>query len=359
MKFVLSNYHHRPGHSGGGDLHIEAFINEAIGQGHRLFSLPTCLHPSVKRIRPDALGQWWHLRDADVHYLRLQDDFPRHKISRWFCPPWRSLASRPALVWEFNTIPEQGVCIGRTLEEIALSRARFARAAPHCDLAVCVSESIADYARTELGIARTIVIPNGAHLIPPQTTPRGPEFDVIWAGSAYIRWHDFGLLREAARLLQENSAAPRIRFHLFGAGTEKLPDLPANIRAYGPAPHAEVCSASMRMHAALCLYEPGPADYSSPLKFYDSLASGLPVITTPQPQMDAVHREMETTGLIVTDRRPATLARILGDLANDEPRRLVHAARGQRVIATRYNWPALMNTLLNEVSTVVQKPRGC
>lgn len=358
MKFVLSNYHHRPGHSGGGDLHIEAFIDAAIRQGHRLFSLPSCLHPEVKRIRPDALGQWRHLHNADVHYLRLQDDFPRRKISRWFGPPWRTFTPRPALVWEFNTIPEQGACIGRSPAEIGLARDRFRRAAPQCDLAVCVSQAIADYARTELGVTRTVVIPNGAHLRPPAAPPPGPGLDVIWAGSAYIRWHAFDLLRDAARLLHEDPSAPRIRFHLFGSGTEKLTGLPPNVRVYGPVSHAEVCDASARMHAGLCLYEPGPADYSSPLKFYDSLAAGLPVITTPQPQMDAVQHEMDSTRLVVSDRRPVTLARILAELAEDEPRRLRHSASAQNQIARRHNWPALMDTLLKELASLVRARRS-
>lgn len=358
MKFVLSNYHHRPGHTGGGDLHIEAFIQEATLRGHRLFSLPACRHPSVHRIRPDALGQWTHLLNADVHYLRLQDDFPRRKISRWFAPPWRSFAPRPALVWEFNTIPEQGACIGRSPGEIALARDLFRRAAPRCDLAVCVSQSIADYAHSELGVTRTVVIPNGAHLRPPADLPPGPGLDVIWAGSAYIRWHAFDLLRDAARLLHEDPSAPRIRFHLFGSGTEKLTGLPPNVRAHGPVSHAEVCDAFTRMHAGLCLYEPGPADCSSPLKFYDCLAAGLPVVTTPQPQMDAVQREMDSASLIVADRHPATLARILTELANDESRRLRHSASARDQIARRHNWPALMGTLLKELEALVRERRS-
>ncbi|HSI08171.1 MAG: glycosyltransferase [Rariglobus sp.] len=358
MKIVLSNYHYQPVHSGGGDLHIEAFIQTAVSLGHTLFSLSSCRHPSVRSIRPDAFGQWWHLRNADVHYLRIQDDFPRRKLSRWFTPPWRSLAPRPALVWEFNTIPEQGACIGRSPAEIALAREHFRRTAPHCDLAVCVSRSIADYARTELGVSRTVVIPNGAHLRPSLANRHGPDFDVIWAGSAYICWHDFTLLREAARLLFDDPAAPRIRFHLFGSGTEKLTGMPPNVRTYGPVSHAEVCTVGARMHAALCLYEPGPGDYSSPLKFYDGLAAGLPVITTPQSQMDAVQHEMGSADLIIADRRPATLARILAGLAADEPRRLRHSAAAQHLIARRCNWPALMETLLGEVSALVRKRRA-
>ncbi|MBC8008699.1 MAG: glycosyltransferase [Burkholderiales bacterium] len=357
MKIVLSNYHYHPGHSGGGDLHIEAFVHEAARLGHRLFSLPSCRHPSVHPIRPDALGQWQHLRDADVHYLRLQDNFPRRKISRWFTPPWRSFAPRPALVWEFNTIPEQGACIGLSPAEIALARQHFRHAAPYCDLAVCVSQSISDYVHTELGVARTLVIPNGAHLRPPAPHRTGPDFDVIWAGSAYIGWHAFDLLRDTARLLHDDPAAARIRFHLFGPGTETLAGLPPNVRTYGPVPHAEVCAASARMHAALCLYEPGPADYSSPLKFYDGLAAGLPVITTPQSQMDAVQNEMGASGLIVADRLPATFARILTTLADDEALLRRHSAAAQHLVATRYTWTSLMNTLLGEVAALVQSRR--
>lgn len=357
MKIVLSNYHYHPDHSGGGDLHIEAFIRAADSLGHTLYSLPSCRHASVRAIRPDALGQWWHLRNADIHYLRLQDNYPRRKLSRWFTSPWRLLAPRPLLVWEFNTIPEQGACIGLTPAEIAANREHFRCASPSCDLAVCVSEAIAGYVRAELGVRRTLVIPNGAHLGPPPSPDTRGEFHVVWAGSAYIRWHAFDLLLQTACLLHADPASPRICFHLYGRGTEDLPGLPPNIRAHGPVSHTEVCAAFARMHAGLCLYEPGPGDYSSPLKFYDCLAAGLPVVTTPQPQMDAVQRELDSADLIIADRQPATFARILRELAKDETLRLRHAASARRIIAERYNWTALMTSLLDEVSSLVQKHR--
>lgn len=358
MKIFLSNYHHRPGHCGGGDLHIEAFIREAAALGHELVSLPTCTHPAVRRVRPDALAQWWHLLGADIHYLRIQDDFPRRKLSRWFTPPWRSFAPRSALVWEFNTVPEQGACIGRSAAEIARARDDFRRAAPHCQLAVCVSEAIAGYARAELGVARTLVIPNGATLAAPPPPRESEGLDVIWAGSAYIRWHAFDLLRAAAVLLHRDVSAPPVRFHFYGPGTEKLDGLPPNVTAHGPVSHETVRAACGRMHAALCVYEPGPGDYCSPLKFYDCLGAGLPVVTTPHPQMDIVQNSMGAGSLVVADRSPASLARILVGLARDEPLRRRLAAASQAEIADRYEWSALMRTLFATLETLPRNRRG-
>src|SRR5690606_11308801 len=229
MKLVLSNYHYRPEHPGGGHLHIEAFIRQAVEAGHSLHAWDTCRHPSVRTLPAGLIGQGWQLRDADLLYVRLHEAYPRKPFSRWFTPPLRRFIPRPRLVWEFNTIPEQGTCIGQQPWEIELNKDAFRRAAPHCDLAVCVSEPIVAYVREELGIQHTLVIPNGGHLRPPAPPPPADAFNVLWAGSAYIRCNHFELLLAAARQLHAGPAGNKVRFHHYGPGTEKLADLPANV----------------------------------------------------------------------------------------------------------------------------------
>ncbi len=357
MKIVLSNYHYRRENSGGGCLHIEAFISQALASGHLLYAKPCCDHPGVHPLSPHLAGHWWHLRDADLHYVRLQDSYPRKKTSRWFIPPLRRLAPRPLLVWEFNTVPEQGACIGLPPDVIEREKADFRHAAPHCDLAVCVSEAIAGYVRAELGVKHTLVIPNGGQLRPPPPPVTGPWFNVMWAGSAHIDWHEFNLLAASARQLHEHPAGQNIRFHLYGHGTEKLTGLTPNVLVHGPVSHQTITTDSSRMHVGLCLYQQGPADYSSPLKFYDCLGAGLPVVTTPHPQMDAVQQTMDANRLIVGDRQPSTLSRILFDLAADEPRRRRHAERSRQMIAETYNWPALMTKLFTCLEEFVRERR--
>ncbi len=357
MKIILSNYHYRENNSGGGNLHIGAFIRQLVKRGHSLLAKSSCSHAAVGVFPTHFFGQLRHLRSANIHYLRLQEAYPGENAARWFTPPLRRLLGSTALVWEFNTIPEQAACIGQSSKEIELTKKSFIKAAPYCDLAVCVSEAIAGYVRTELGVRQTVVIPNGGDLRPRRSFDVGDTFDVIWAGSADIQWHEFDLLFASARHLLQIPEGQKIRFHLYGPGTEKLPDPPSNVTIYGPVPHEEINAAFIRMHAGLCPYQAGPADYSSPLKFYDCLGAGLPVITTPHPQMDAVQAEMGSTELIIADRKPATFARILIELSINKARLDRHSEQARRIIETKYNWASLMDTLADRLQDLAGKTR--
>lgn len=355
MNIALSNCGYRPDHSGGGDAHVEAFIREALVSGHELVGWPILQHPQVPTIPSSLVGTARRLRAADVLYVRLQDMLPKPTFSRWFGPIMKRVAGNPLLVWEFNTIPEQGMCIGWSEQDVLRHRAALARYAPQCDLAICVSRKIADYIAAHLGIKRSVVIPNGAYPTPPSAPAAKARdgLDLVWAGSAYIQWNAFDLLFEAARLLAA-SGSP-IRFHLIGPGTEKLPNVPANVKLYGPMEHAVVKQTFARMHLALCLYLPGPADYSSSLKYFDYCGSGLPVITTPHPQMDELQREAQTDGLIVVDRSPATLAAMLRGLAENPSQLSGLEQKARALVEAKYNWPMLMRRLFTVLEAALNE----
>ncbi|PTX91107.1 glycosyltransferase [Opitutus sp. ER46] len=357
MRLVLANYGYSLGHCGGGEAHIEAFIREARQAGHTLAGWPELRHPEVTRLPTSTLGIALRLRRADVLYTRLQNSPPVPKYTRWFSRWGKRLAGNPLLVWEFNTVPEQGAYIGLDPATIAYDRRMFRQLAPQCDLAVCVSQKIADYVVTELDLPRAVVISNGAYPRERQVTPADSNrLDVVWAGSAYIGWNDFDLLLAGARLLQQ--AGDPVHFHLVGPGTETLRDVPANVRAHGPMAHHETTALFDRMGAAVCLYRPGPADFSSPLKFFDYSASGIPTVSTPHPQMDALHAEAGTTELVVSSRSPQQLAEQLRQLLRLPDRRRGHGLALQSLVTHTYNWPTLMARLFAHLQQALARRRG-
>lgn len=354
MRIYLSNYHYRAQNSGGGSLHIEAFVRHALAAGHELWSKPCLAHPGVRHVAPHLLGQWRRLVGCDLHYVRIEWCFPRRKLSRWFTPPLRGLVPGHRLVWEFNTIPEYGSCEGASPADIARQCQAFRAAAPWCDLAVCVSEPIADYVRTRFGVRQTLVIPNGAVLPDAPRVPRRDDtFNVIWAGSAQLDWHDLNLINEAARILSDDPGAARLRFHFYGPGTESFAGKSANLVVHGPCPHEQVRTACAEMNAGLCLYREGAGDYSSPLKYFDYLAAGLPVITSPHPQMDGIQQSIGANELIIGDRSAAGLARTLIGLANNPARHAELSSRAEAIIRERYNWPRLMAELFEHLEAMV------
>ena len=74
------------------------------------------------------------------------------------------------------------------------------------------------------------------------------------------------------------------------------------------------------MDVGLNVYRPGPADYSSPLKVFDYMASGLTVVSTEQPQAREIFEKLEQMDLLVPSDRPDVLADRLRMLASDRER---------------------------------------
>jgi len=90
------------------------------------------------------------------------------------------------------------------------------------DAAVCVTQSLAEYARECYGIERCIVAPNGGD---PASYRNGggtfladlkDRFTVLWAGRADGPWHGLEQILAAARVCEE--AAPDVLFVLILAG---------------------------------------------------------------------------------------------------------------------------------------------
>ncbi len=72
------------------------------------------------------------------------------------------MCGSPIVVWEFNVSPEYGAVIGRSRQEIDNTIREFRSYGKGCDLAICVSDALADYVRKHLGIKRVITVPNGS-----------------------------------------------------------------------------------------------------------------------------------------------------------------------------------------------------
>jgi glycosyltransferase involved in cell wall biosynthesis len=261
--------------------------------------------------------------------------------------PYRQLIGSPFVVWEFNTVPEFGYVLGRTQKEIRRAIQGFKRYRGGCDLAVCVSRSLAEYVTEQLGIKHPLIAPNGSdpdlfqpHASPVKRVQRTYEkLNVIWIGSSYLRWHNFDLLREAAMLLWERDEGAGIMFHILGeASIGLMRDMPLNVHYYGPEHYKNLPHWLAAMDVGLCLYRQGPADYSSPIKLFDYMASGLTVVSTIQPQVQEVFEQLGQTDLLVPPNDPEALAEVLLSVSLDRDRINRQGNAGRQLVIEFYNW---------------------
>jgi glycosyltransferase involved in cell wall biosynthesis len=295
----------------------------------------------------------------DVFYYRVEWKPPMG--AKLILPPYRKWVGNPIVAWEFNTVPEYGRVQGVPEEMIQSSISELKRLGAGVDLAVCVSKRICEYVQKNLGIRRVIEVPNGSdpQLFGPDVPPvkrveRNPEqLNVVWIGSANLSWHNFDLLRDAAWSVWNSGEGARIVFHVIGPGMQQMRDCPPNVNYYGPEEYDKLPNWLSAMDVGLNVYRPGPADYSSPLKVFDYMASGLAVVSTEQPQAREIFERLGQIDLLVAGNQPEALAGILRKLASDRDRVRRQGAAGRQLVIDHYNWRRAAVDTFNELEKLI------
>src|SRR6185437_2409566 len=172
----------------------------------------------------------------------------------------------------------------------------------------------------------------------PRIVPAEGRLNVVWIGSANLGWHNFDLLKAAAKLLWDTGEGDRIAFHVIGPGMQGMRDAPPNLNYYGAEKYDQLPGWLAAMDVGLNVYHPGPADDSSPLKVFDYMASGLTVVSTEQPEVREIFQQLGQTELWVPSNEPEQLADVLRKLAADPEYRRRQGPAGRQLVLDRYNW---------------------
>ena len=146
------------------------------------------------------------------------------------------------------------------------------------DLVCCVNARLADRIRG-LGATDPCVLGNGlrpgiARVGSPLPLRRG-EVTVGYFGYLAGAWFDWRLVAEAAR------ARPGWKWYLVGyGGSPSEVDLPENVELLGKRPADELAALAANWDVAVVPFKAGPlAAGADPIKTYEYLAMGLPVVT--------------------------------------------------------------------------------
>jgi len=159
------------------------------------------------------------------------------------------------------------------------------------DLVVATARRLARRA-TDLGARAVLHLPNGCDPVPFAPGARSDPADLaslprpraIYAGGIES-WFDAGLLAATARRL------PRWSFVLMGPARGSFPELDglANVRLIGPRPYDALPGYFAAADAALVPFRLTPMTHAiHPIKVYEYLAAGLPVVSTPMDETAAM-----------------------------------------------------------------------
>lgn len=363
MRTAFANARYRSSDTRGANAHIAQFIHQSACLGHGVWLWPGNTHPDAHTLPAGRTRLHLALRQMDVLYTRLQEEPPL--ACRYALAPWKRLIGSPLIVWEFNTAPEFHRVMGRPEARVRAAVEAFRHFGTGCDLAVCVSESLHEYVRQNLGLRRIITVPNGSDpdLFRPDTAPvPGRQLDpaalqVAWLGSGELAWHNLELLEQTAARLNEMGTDRAIQFHVIGNAASPAGQTWPNLHYHGPVPYADLPGWLAGMDVGLCLYHPGPAEYSSPLKLFDYMASGLAVVSLYQPQVKEILEQLEQLDQLVPASDPQLLAEVLLGLCGDREGTRRRGLAGRQLLIRQYTWRRAAETIYGEIQFLLDQRR--
>lgn len=245
----------------------------------------------------------------------------------------------------------------RELVHVDEAEAVAHKALSQADTVVCVSEPVADWARaTGARPGAVLVEPNGVDptritLSPKPVTPAGSDCFTVGFVGTLKPWHGLETLVDAIEPLMRGDRSWR----LLLVGDGPVADaVCSRLTAAGLAGRAELTGAVSpadvpgylhRMDIACAPYPAGGSDYFSPLKVYEYLAAGVPVVASAVGQLP-VALDHGRLGRLVRPGDAASLTEALAGLRTDHDQRVRLRQLGREAVLARHTWRALVQRVL-------------
>jgi glycosyltransferase involved in cell wall biosynthesis len=322
----------------GGHVHVSQVAEGLFKKGHHLYTNLAKESDRFVKLSNEEFGSRGN--EIDVFYIRVHGHAGNDELTNL-----RKTNTTAPCVWEVNAPLEELVTFGYSYEKFKEDNRRRLEIARNVDIAICVSEEMAEYAREILKIPKVYVVPNGSD--PAMFSPGKRnkniygtnKFAVLWAGSSKYVWQGHQIVKEVAKVMKEKDRD--IIFYITADGESK-----DNIVYLGNLSYEMMPTYMASADLGLCLYEEikfYPQFYFSPLKLFDYMASGLPVIGSNVGQIKKVLTECEcgmTTSGDISDIVEKILLVKNNRIQNEN---MSHA--GRKAVLDFYHWGRVCDQL--------------
>jgi len=265
---------------------------------------------------------------------------------------WAAAAGVPSVL-EVNAPLVQEQATYRELVDREGAERVAAQALSAADVAACVSDEVAAWARERSDRPeRVTTVPNGVdtRLVVPSARAaapsQAPAFTVGFVGTLKA-WHGVEVLLEAVDRLHARD--PSWRLLVVGDGPRGDAVRRAagsHVELTGAVPPSQVLPQLHRMDVATAPYPEQAGQYFSPLKVYEYLAAGVPVVASAVGQLPQTLASGRL-GVLVPPADPIALASALDALRADEPRRAALARSGRVAAVERHSWAGVVDRVLD------------
>lgn len=304
-----------------------------VGASFRARALPGTAR-EVGRLRPLVKLQSYARITAEL--FAAETVFTRcFTAAHYFATALRLTRRGPGLVFEAHDLP---------------TSAARARALSRVDGVVAITQRLAEDIAVRAAPKRTLVAPDGvpAAWLEDALTREQARAQVALEGDHRLVVYTGRLHPGTAQLLADvgRRLAGRARVVAVGMGAEAIHVPEDHLTVRGPVSAAETRALQ---HAADVLIAPYTrelpwARYTSPIKLFEYMAAGRPVVASHLPVLDEVLRHDDNALLVALDD-----ARALADGVRallDAPERAERIARRAHADAAQYTWEARAARLL-------------
>ncbi|MFN6947051.1 MAG: glycosyltransferase family 4 protein [Cytophagaceae bacterium] len=337
----------------GGSVHASQIATRLLNRGHKLYT--NLLSETDDFIKLNNEEFFTRGKEIEAFYIRIDSDPCKDRLTLF-----RRANYKAPCIWEINSPIEELRTKGipdNQLDEYNKKRKRLAKMV---DVAVCVSKEMEEYTRSFLQIQDTHVIPNGSdyHMFSPDNRDENlydkSKFKVILAASAEYAWQGINIVKKLAAELLSIDRDILILVTSEGNSTE-------NLWYLGHIPYSQMPRYLASADVGLCIYE--SIDffnkfYFSPLKMFDYMASGLPVIGSDVGQIRSIIRENQN-GLL-TDNSIGDIIEKLIFLKKNRDLASRMGAKGREAVISKYNWDSVVSAIegiLGDVNSVKRRLR--
>jgi glycosyltransferase involved in cell wall biosynthesis len=348
----------------GSSVHVQEVVRQLVRGGAEvtLFCARTGGEPpaglGAVRVVPLRVGPTRSLADRELALMAADEDLATRllasgpfdavyeRYSLWGQAGMRyaAITGVPGIL-EVNSPLVEEQAEHRGLHHVDEARARAAAALGAAVAAVCVSAPVAAWVERTAPGANISVVPNGVDptRFPLLPEPGGP-FTAVFLGTLKP-WHGVDVLVRAAALLDG------LRLRIVGDGPQRADlealvaelGLGARVVFTGAVPPGAVPAELAKGHVGCAPY-PVADGYFSPMKVFEYLAAGLPVVASQSGQLPCVVDD-GSTGLLVEPGSAESLADGLDRLRADPVLR-VRMRGAARRSARAHTWARTVDATL-------------
>ncbi|MDO4258659.1 MAG: glycosyltransferase family 4 protein [Actinomycetaceae bacterium] len=215
---------------------------------------------------------------------------------------------------------------------------------------ICVSDPVSEWVRQRVPDAQVVTIPNGVSTTRIQPVTEDPDQVIVTFVGTLKPWHGVEDLLHAASIRRG-----RWNLRIIGDGPQRQAleamadesgltvDFRGAVRPDDIMSHLEGSAIAVAPYPQMA-----PEDsYFSPLKVYEYMAAGLPIVASEIGQIPSV---LDGVGLLVPPSNPEALAEAIDHLSRESAERRRRGALGRLLAVERHSWANVVDAILKEVA---------